>query len=147
MTETAAPEILERFQEGFEWWNCGQLDLMQDQYAEDAEFDLSAVFTDTTPYRGHESLRRQWEDMAQTWEGLRMDPSEAFDVGRGRFVVDVRLWGRGARSGVEIDQRFACLYTLRPTDDKVVRFQLFPDIQAAIEFATASESAAQSAPS
>ena len=82
-------------------------------YAEDGEFDVSEVFTDTQPFRGHESMRRYWDEMWETWEGIRMDPLEVFDVGGGRFVVDVRLWGKGKRSGVEVDQRFANLYTLR----------------------------------
>ena len=75
--------------------------------------------------------------MAETWAGLRMDPIEVLDAGRGRYVVDLRLWGKGNLSGVEIDQRFANAYTLRPADGKVVRFQLFASLQAAIDFATA----------
>jgi ketosteroid isomerase-like protein len=143
MAQTAPPEIQDRFKEGFEWWNCGELDLMQDHYAEDAEFDVSPVFTDTQPYRGHGSMRRYWDELWDAWEGIRMDPLEVFDIGGGRFVVDLRLWGKGKRSGVEVDQRFGSLYTLRAADDKVVRFQLFPTVQAALDFATAS--AAQSA--
>jgi ketosteroid isomerase-like protein len=116
---------------------------MQETYAEDGEVDLSAVFMDTRPYRGHESMRALWDEMWETWEGVRMDPLEVFDVGGGRFVVDVRWWGKGKRSGVEIDQRFAYLYTLRAGDEKIVRCQLFPTVQAATDFATASASAAQ----
>ena len=142
MSRTASPEMAERFKEGFEWWNCGELDLMQDQYAEDAEFDVSAVFTDTPPIRGRDSMRRYWDEMWQTWEGMRMDPLEVFDIGDGRFVVDVRWWGKGLRSGAEIDQRLANLYTVRAVDNKVVRLQLFPTLQAAMDHATAS--AAQS---
>jgi ketosteroid isomerase-like protein len=56
----------------------------------------------------------------------------------------VRLWGKGKRSGAEVDQRFAFLYTLREADDKIVRAQLFPDAQAALDHAKASGSAAQS---
>jgi ketosteroid isomerase-like protein len=144
MPQTASPEIAERFKDGFEWWNCGELDLMQDHYAEDAEFDVSAVFTDTQPIRGHGSMRRYWDEMWKTWEGMRMDPLEVFDLGEGRFVVDVRWWGKGKRSGAEIDQRFANLYTLRAVDNKVVRLQLFPTVQAAMDFATGSASTAQS---
>jgi ketosteroid isomerase-like protein len=140
--ETASPEILERFKEGFECWNGGELDLMQDMYAKDGEVDLSAVFTDTRPYRGHESMRRLWDETWETWEGVRMDPLEVFDVGGGRFVVDVRLWGKGKRSGIEIDQRFAYLYTLREGDEKIVRCQLFPTVQAAIDVGTTQASAA-----
>jgi hypothetical protein len=89
-------------------------------------------------------MRRYWDEVWEIWEGMRMDPLEVFDIGRGRYVVDVRLWGKGKRSGAEVDQRFANLYTLRPTDNKIVRCQLFPTIQAAMDFATASASAAQS---
>jgi ketosteroid isomerase-like protein len=141
---TASPEVVERFKEGFECWNGGELDLMQDMYAEDGEFDLSAVFTDTRPYRGRESMRRQWDEMWETWEGVRMDPLQVFDVGDGRFVVDARLWGKGKRSGAEVDQRFAYLYTLREPDQKIVRCQLFATVQAAMEAATTVTSAAPS---
>ena len=58
------------------------------------------------------------------------------------YVLHVRLWGKGTRSGVEIDQRFAFLYTFRP-DGKVIRAQLFPDVAAAE--AVAEASAAQTA--
>jgi ketosteroid isomerase-like protein len=142
MPDSASPEVLERFREGFECWNDGELDLMQEMYAEDGEYDASAVFTDTRPYRGHERMRRQWDELWEVWEGVRMDPLEVFDIGGRRFVVDVRLWGRGKRSGAEVDQRFAFLYTLREADEKIVRCQLFPTVQAAMDFATASMSAA-----
>jgi ketosteroid isomerase-like protein len=132
MPETVSPDVLERFKEGFECWNDGELDLMQDMYAEDGEFDMSAVFTDTPTFRGHEAMRRQWEEMWETWEGIRMDPLEVFDMGRRRFVVEIRLWGKGKRSGAEVDQRFAFLYTVRDGDFKIVRCQLFPTVEAAI---------------
>jgi len=53
-------------------------------------------------------------------------------------VVDVRLWGKGKRSGVEVDQRFAYLYTLRPEDEKVIRAQLFQDVPSAVAVAESS---------
>jgi hypothetical protein len=37
--------------------------------------------------------------------------------------------------GAEIDQRFANLYTLRAADNKVVRLQLVPTVQAAMNHA------------
>jgi hypothetical protein len=81
--------------------------------------------------------------MWKTWEGMRMDPLEVLDVGGGRVVVDLRMWGKGKRSEAEIDQRFAALYTLRTADDKVVRCQLFPTVEAAMDFAAASAPAAK----
>jgi ketosteroid isomerase-like protein len=143
MSQPASPEIIERFKQGFEQWNCGDIDLMQDDYAEDAEFDFSAVYTDMEPLRGRESIRRQWDEVWKAWEGIRWDPLEVFDLGQGRYVVDLRMWGKGKRSGVEVDQRFACLYTIREGDEKVVRNQLFPSVQAAMDYAPASKSAAR----
>ena len=133
-------EIFDQFTERFECWNRGELDLMQDMYEQDAVWDVSAVFTDVAPIRGHEQLRRYWDDVWETWEGVRMDPLQVFDVRDGRYVVDVRLCGKGKRSGIEVDQHFAYLYTLRLEDEKVVRAQLLPDVATAISVA---ESAAR----
>ena len=132
---SASPEITERIKEGFECWNDGNLDLMEEMYAEDGEYDMSAVFTDSTPFRGRESMRRQWESSWEAWEGSRMDPQAVFDVGENRFVIDARLWGKGIRSGAEVDQRFALLYTIRESDDKIVRCQLFPSLAEAMNAA------------
>ena len=115
---------------------------MQAMYAEDAVFDVSAVFADVEPMRGQRNMRRYWNEMRETWKGIRQEPLAAFDVGDGRYVVDVRLWGKGQRSGVEVDQRFAMLYTIR-RDGKVVRAQLFPDVAMAH---SAAESAAAVSP-
>ena len=123
--------------ENFEWWNGGEPQLMVDTYAEDAEFDVSAVFTDTPPLRGHEAMRRQMDDWWDAWEGLRMDSLAVLDAGPGRFVVDVRFWGKGKRSGAEVEQRFAFLYTLSEGENKIVRAQLFPTLQAAMDAAAA----------
>jgi ketosteroid isomerase-like protein len=144
MPQIASPELLERFKERFECWNGGELDLMQDMYAEDGEFDISAVFVDTPPFKGHQGMRRYWDEVWETWEGVRQDPLEVFELGGGRFVVEVRLWGKGKRSGVAVDQRFAYLYTLREADEKIVRCQLFPTVQAAMESATSPKAATRS---
>ena len=113
---------------------------MQEPYAEDAVFDVSAVFTDVAPVRGHQNMRRCWHELRETWDGLRLDPVELLDVGEGRYVADLRLWGKGRRSGAEVDQRFAMLYAVRPEDGKVTRAQLLPDMAAAISAAESSAS-------
>ena len=112
---------------------------MEEMYAEDALFDVSAVFTDVAPMRGKENIRRYWYELRETWAGLRLDPVEVLDVGDGRYVADLRLWGRGKRSGVEVEQRFAFLYTVRP-DGKVIGVRLLPDLAAAISAAESSAS-------
>lgn len=138
MPETASPRVVERFKQGWECWNDGELDLMGEMYAEDAELDMSAVFIGMPPFSGRESMRRHWEELWETWEGIRMDPLEVFDIRGGRFVMDGRMWGRGKRSGVEVDRRLAVLYTVREADEKIIRCQFFPTVEAAMDSATAS---------
>jgi hypothetical protein len=132
------PEIVALVMENFEWWNGGEPELMVDSYTEDGELDLSAVFTDTPVVQGPESMRRKLAEFWESWEGLRMDSLEVAMAGHRRFVVEVRFWGRGRKSGAEVDQRFALLYTLHPIRDKVVRAQLFPTVQAATDFASST---------
>ena len=64
---------------------------MLEMYAEDAVFDVSPVFTDDAPVRGHEKLRRSWKQLQETWGGgMRLDPLELLDLGDGRYVLDLR---------------------------------------------------------
>jgi ketosteroid isomerase-like protein len=113
---------------------------MEEMYAEDVVFDVSAVFTDVSPMRGKEDTRRYWHELRETWAGLRLDPVEVLDAGDGRYVTELRLWGKGRRSGAEVEQRFAFLYTVRLEDGKVTRAQLLPDVAAALSLAESSAS-------
>jgi ketosteroid isomerase-like protein len=113
---------------------------MLDMYAEDAVFDVSAVFTDVAPMHGSKDIRRYWETLRETWDGLRVDPLKGFDLGEGRVVIDQRMWAKGTRSGIGVDQRFAMLYTIRPEDKRIVHAQLLPDVAAAIAVAESSSS-------
>src|SRR3979411_2847324 len=141
MAQPLSPEILDRLrvQERFDCWNREEFAPMEEMYAEDALFDVSAVFTDVAPMRGKQNIRRYWYELRETWAGLRLDPVEVLDVGDGRYVADLRLWGKGKRSGVECDERFAFLYTVRP-DGKVIGVRLLPNVAAAISVAESSAS-------
>jgi ketosteroid isomerase-like protein len=137
MAETVPQRVLDRLRwpEALECWNRGELDLMLKMYAPDAVFDVSAVFTDVAPQQGHQNMLRYWKELQETWGGgLRTDPLDVLDVGDGQYVVALRLWGKGTRSGIEVDQRFAFLYTLRP-DGKIIRARLLPDVATALALA------------
>jgi ketosteroid isomerase-like protein len=114
---------------------------MQEPYADDAVFDVSAVFNDVAPMQGREEMLRYWRELREIWEGMRFDPLELLDAGDRHYVLEVRLWGKGQRSGAEVDQRLAFLYTLRP-DGKVIRAQLLPDAATAVALAESSASTA-----
>jgi len=140
ITERLSREVLDRLQihERFECWDRDELEPMLGMYAEDAVFDVSAVFVDVAPVQGHRDMLRYWGELRETWGGgMHTKPLELSDLGDGRFVLEVGLSGKGTRSGVEAGQRFAFLYTLRP-DGKVIRAELFPDVAAALGAAGSS---------
>jgi ketosteroid isomerase-like protein len=112
---------------------------MLDMYAEDAVFDVSAVFTDVEPMHGSEEILGYWKTLRETWDGLRIDPLEGFELADGRLVLDQRVWAKGTRSGIGVDQRFAMLYTIRAEDRKITHAQLFPDVKTAISVAESLE--------
>lgn len=118
---------------------------MLEIYADDAVFDVSEVFTDVEPMRGHEDIRRYWATLRETWDGLRVDPLAGFDIGDGRVVIDQRMWAQGTRSGIGVDQRFAMLYEIRPGDQKIAHAKLFPDVDTAVAAAERDESGARGA--
>ena len=138
MAKPLPAEFLKQFEEQFNCWNRGDLDLMLDDYAEDAFFDVSAVFTDVEPMNGRQEIRRYWDTLRETWDNLHIDPLEGFALDDGRLVLEQRMWAKGTRSGIGIDQRFAMLYRLRPGDRKVLHAQLFPNVEAAISAAESS---------
>ena len=67
-----------------------------------------------------------------------MDPVEVIQAGEDGFVVVVRLWGQSKPSGIQVEQRFAFLYTIR--DEKIFRLTVYPDREAALEAASAGAS-------
>jgi ketosteroid isomerase-like protein len=134
-----SPDIKALVNKGFTCWNGGEIDLMVDDYADDAEVDTTTAVPDGRCYTGREEFVRYFHDLWDAWDRLRMEPLDVAEVGSGRFIVEVRLTGTGRSSGIEIDQRAGFLYTLHEQGRKVARVQMFPSKDAALEAAGLSE--------
>jgi ketosteroid isomerase-like protein len=61
---------------------------------------LSAV-GGVTVYRGHDGMRRWFEQLDDAWEELRANPEAYFDLGEHTLLFYV-LHGRGRHSGAEV---------------------------------------------
>lgn len=132
MAEPVSPAELKRIQDVFDCWNAGDFTEMLAMWAEDGDFDVSAVFADIRPAQGHAEILKTWEWMFESMDGLRMDPVEVFSLGPGTYVADMRLWGRGRASGAAVDRRYGYLCEFRREDGKCVRSQLLPDVETAL---------------
>jgi uncharacterized protein len=97
------------------------------------EWDMSRVqVPDPEVYRGFNGLQAFHSVWKESWEWLELEPQDFIESGD-QVVTLIRQVGRGRLSGVEVEQRFAQLWTLR--DGKIVRMEMYPDKGAALEAA------------
>jgi ketosteroid isomerase-like protein len=129
--ESVSPETFASVVEGWECYNRHDFDAMEGHYREDAVLDVSRVYLDERPRRGRREMRAYWEQMWEISAGLRMEPVEVLDLGGGRYLVAMRYGQRGRRSGVDVEQEVALVYTMR--SGLVVRVEMYPDRDAALE--------------
>jgi ketosteroid isomerase-like protein len=109
-----------------------------DLLSEDVELDFSAYpVPDSNVLRGKDAAmdwsRRWWG----TWDEYVLEPTEIIDAGGDRVVVVQYERGRGKGSAVQLERRWAVVYTIRM--GKVVRFQPFKTRDEALEAARLSE--------
>jgi ketosteroid isomerase-like protein len=91
--------------------------------------------------RGPDEIKRFWEGLDETFEELRLEPQEWVDAGD-RVATRLRHYGRGKRSGVEIDEElYHQVATFRA--GKMVRIEYFGEWSEALEAAGLSELEAQ----
>jgi ketosteroid isomerase-like protein len=72
-----------------------------------ADFELQPLYPDRL-YRSPEGMRELRADALETWQDYRFETEEIVDLGK-HVLVLARITGRGAASGVPIDQPVAVL--------------------------------------
>jgi ketosteroid isomerase-like protein len=101
-------------------------------YAPDIEWeDCSGMWGDWGVARGHEGLRHAWRRWFEifgdvNWQ-LDGDPLDGGDD----VVADYRVHGRGRESGVEVDQRFTLIWSVR--DGRIARVRAYRERGEALE--------------
>jgi ketosteroid isomerase-like protein len=97
----------------------------------DIVWDVSRVeLPDGASYTGRSELRGFVEAWEEGFESEHVDAEEIVDAGD-CVVVMVHHRGRGKISGIEVDQRFAMVWTLR--DGRAVRMDIYPTREEALE--------------
>jgi ketosteroid isomerase-like protein len=87
-------------------------------------------------YHGHDGLRRLFAELYEAWGEIDYSYDELIDAGE-HVVSIVTRHARGRASGVDLEQPFALLWTLR--DRKVIRVMWFSARAEALEAAGLSE--------
>jgi ketosteroid isomerase-like protein len=88
-------------------------------------------------YRGHDGVRRAWEEYHRTaWGGFTSQAEEIRDLGESVLLLG-HLEVSGRTAGIELGQEFAQLITFR--DGKILRAEDFLSHADALEAAGLSE--------
>jgi len=90
-------------------------------------------------YKGHDGVRRFFEELYSDWEGVQIDPEEFIAVGDRYVLVLLRVWARGKTSGVGGDAPVAMLWTVGRTGAAQVR--IYYNRREALEAAGLQEEA------
>ncbi len=130
-------ENVDRMRRAFEAWTRDDRRkteaLLREGLAPD--FEMHPLYLDKV-YRGVEGLLAMPADARETWEDYRFELEEILDWDDHVLVMG-RILGRGAASGVPINQPLAILFTFR--DDKAVLGRSFTSKQDALEAAGLAE--------
>jgi uncharacterized protein len=84
-------------------------------------------------FRGIEGVAQSFAEWIEPWQGHRIEPEEFVDCGDDQVLVAVHLSARGKHSGMEIDQRFFQIYTVK--EGKIRRMVEYVDRARALEAA------------
>jgi len=84
-------------------------------------------------YYGYEGFRRWIDQWREAWSEERFELGEMVEVDESVLVVPAHVSGRGASSGLEIDQVFGWLYEWR--DGRAIRFHVYRTVEEAMEAA------------
>jgi ketosteroid isomerase-like protein len=105
-------ETLELARRGYAAWSTGDLETMLSTLDEDVEFRTSGVFPGLEPvYRGHDGMRKFWEDFRSPWESLRI-VMDHFRESGDQIVALYRFEAVG-RDGLKVHREAANVITLR----------------------------------
>jgi ketosteroid isomerase-like protein len=101
---------------------------------EEVEFDFSAYpVPGSAILRGKEAAIDWSRGYWGTWHDYVLEPTEIIDAGQGRVVVVQHERARGKASGVELERRWAVVFTVQM--GKIVRFEAFKTRGEAVEAA------------
>ena len=95
----------------------------------DAEFIPLRSVLEGTPYRGHDGMRKFFEETGEEWDELRIEGEEWRDLGD-RVLVIGHFRARGRSSGVELHTPAAWLASLR--DGRIVYLRAYSDVEEAV---------------
>jgi ketosteroid isomerase-like protein len=112
----------ELIRQGYEAYAERGLDAIMDLLDPEVEFVEPQFIPGAESFRGHDGARQWFAKIADVWGELRFEPEEMAEAGD-RVAVAFRIVARGKGSGLELEEHWAHVWTMR--DGKAVRVEGF----------------------
>ena len=84
-------------------------------------------------YRGHQGVRKFFDDMADAFRTWRNEPDEIVELTPDVVLVDNNFHGVGNESGIEVELRSAVVFAV--SEGRVVRCVAYPTREEALQAA------------
>jgi ketosteroid isomerase-like protein len=111
--------------EGHEGFTRGDLSWARTNVADDVEWQTTAAFPGVEGvYRGQDALVQWMETIRVEWQEFSASLDQILREEEDAIVIVERLWGRGRKSGAEVEMRIIALYRFTP-DGKVLKREIF----------------------
>jgi ketosteroid isomerase-like protein len=122
--------MVEQARVAYDAWAARDLDAFVDVFSEDVELrPFLGRGLGSTTYRGHDGLRRWYEEATEEWDELVIEPREFLEMGD-HLVIFLRAVGRGRGSHVEVAAEIVHVAEFR--DGKFIRLEGFGDREQAL---------------
>jgi ketosteroid isomerase-like protein len=115
--------------QGYDAWNRGDWARMEALITPDFEVDATDRVLNPDRYAGIEGFRRLAGEMAEVWDSWEIEAQEFLENGELVFVAH-RVRARGKGSGVEVEQMYWSVWTIR--DGKGAGLALHVDRERAL---------------
>ncbi len=105
--EPAAHEVAAIVRRSYDAFNRRDLDALLPLYHPACAWDMTHFegWPDTPVYRGHEGLRKIFEEFYAAWDDVRVEPSDLLQIGQ-KLMITCTLQVRGGASGAEASVQF-----------------------------------------
>jgi ketosteroid isomerase-like protein len=110
--------------QGYAAWNRGDFDAMEQLLAPEFEVDATDRVLNPDRYLGVEGFRRLAREMFEIWDSWLIEPQEFVERGD-RVFVEHRIRARGKGSGLELEQTYWSVWTVRA--GRALRLALYVD--------------------
>jgi len=131
-------EIVRRGIDAFNAADAQDLDAWIIEFLDpEIEWQTSREDPDAATHRGHEAVRRYYDQWLDSFVGLHADVEEYIDAGKDRVFAWIRWTGQGHGSGIDAEWWLAIVYTL--CAGRVLRAEEYFDRTEALQTAGLSE--------